>query len=43
MNDDVCSTVARLVERVPGGVLIFFPSYKLLNDMYNHWESSRGL
>jgi Rad3-related DNA helicase len=28
MIDDLGLTIARVVEKIPGGVLIFFPSYK---------------
>jgi Rad3-related DNA helicase len=37
MLDDLGATIAKLCTRVPGGILIFFPSYKLLNDTYDRW------
>ena len=43
MIDDLALTIAKAIENVPGGVLIFFPSYKLMNDTYDRWEKSRGL
>lgn len=43
MIDDLSSTIAKLCTRVPGGILIFFPSYKLLNDTYDRWTRSGGL
>lgn len=43
MIDDLAVTIAKIIEKVPGGVLIFFPSYKLMNDTYERWEKSRGL
>lgn len=43
MVDDLAETVAKLASRVPGGILIFFPSYKLMNDIYERWEIKGGL
>jgi Rad3-related DNA helicase len=43
MVDDLAETVAKLASRVPGGMLIFFPSYKLMNDIYERWEMKGGL
>jgi Rad3-related DNA helicase len=37
MIDDLAITIARMASRVPGGMLIFFPSYKLLNEIYDRW------
>ena len=43
MIDELGLTVARVAEQVPGGLLIFFPSYWLMNNVYDRWESSRVL
>ena len=37
MIDDLAFTIAKISERVSGGILIFFPSYKLMNDTYEKW------
>jgi Rad3-related DNA helicase len=41
--DDLASTIAKMVSRTPGGVLIFFPSYKMMNDTYVRWQNAGGL
>jgi len=38
MIDDLALTIAKISERVPGGMLIFFPSYKLMNDTFEKWN-----
>ncbi len=43
MIGDLALTIARISERVPGGILIFFPSYKLMDQIYCSWETSGGL
>jgi Rad3-related DNA helicase len=43
MHDDLASTIAKIASRVPGGLLIFFPSYKLMNDIYDRWSTKGGL
>lgn len=43
MLDDLADSIVKVIEKVPGGVLIFFPSYKLMNDIYNHWSETRFL
>ena len=43
MLDDLALTIAKIVSRVPGGILIFFPSYKLMNDTYDRWLNRGGL
>ncbi len=43
MVDDLAVTIAKLASRVPGGILIFFPSYKLMNDIYDRWLAKGGL
>ena len=43
MLDELGRTVARVAKNVPGGLLIFFPSYWLLNNVYEQWEASNVL
>lgn len=43
MLDELGLTVARVSQHVPGGLLIFFPSYWLMNSVYERWESSEVL
>ena len=43
MIDDLAKTVSKLVSRTPGGVLIFFPSYRVMNDTYERWQKKGGL
>ena len=43
MYDELGRTVARVAKNVPGGLLIFFPSYWLLNNAYEQWEASNVL
>ena len=43
MIDDLANTIGSIAQRVPGGILIFFPSYRLMNDTYERWEKSRTL
>jgi Rad3-related DNA helicase len=43
MIDDLAKTIAKVSTRVPGGILIFFPSYKLMNDMYDRWSRTSHL
>lgn len=43
MINDLGLTIARVAEKIPGGILIFFPSYKQLNDTYDNWEQSEIL
>ena len=40
MLDELGHTVARISKHVPGGVLMFFPSYWLMNNVYEQWEHS---
>jgi len=40
MLDDLGVTVARIAKHVPGGLLMFFPSYWLMNSIYERWEES---
>ena len=43
MIDDLALTIAMMSSRVPGGILIFFPSYRLMNDTYERWCNRGGL
>ena len=43
MIDELAQTIAETVKNVPGGVLMFFPSYKLMNDTYDRWSKMGGL
>lgn len=43
MIDDLALTIAKTASKVPGGILIFFPSYRLLNDTYDRWVRGGGL
>ena len=43
MLNELGNTVARISKHVPGGLLIFFPSYRLLNEIYEQWENSNVL
>lgn len=38
MVDELGKTVAQIAKNVPGGVLMFFPSYWLMNSVYERWE-----
>ena len=40
MIDDLGMTIARIAEYVPGGMLIFFPSYYLMDTIFNQWDQS---
>ena len=40
MLEELGNTVASVAKNVPGGMLIFFPSYWLMNTVYERWESS---
>lgn len=37
MQDDLALTIAKIATRTPGGILIFFPSYKVMNDLHDRW------
>ena len=43
MLDELGMTVARISKHVPGGLLMFFPSYRLLNEVYDRWKDSNVL
>lgn len=35
---DLGMTIAKVAERTPGGMLIFFPSYRVLENCYTAWS-----
>jgi Rad3-related DNA helicase len=39
---DLGLTILKLCEITPGGILVFFPSYSMINLYYEFWES-RGI
>lgn len=43
MIDDLANSIALVATRVPGGILIFFPSYKMMNDTYDRWSKTRAI
>lgn len=40
MFSDLGKTVAKIASRTPGGFLIFFPSYRLMEQTYEQWEKN---
>jgi len=38
MIDDLAITMSKLASKIPGGMLIFFPSYRLMNDTFERWS-----
>ena len=40
MLDELGITLARIVKNVPGGMLVFFPSYKMIDKCYERWKNS---
>ena len=40
MYDELGLTIARISKHVPDGLLVFFPSYWLMNSLYERWEES---
>jgi Rad3-related DNA helicase len=43
MMDDLACSIAAVAAKVPGGMLVFFPSYALMNRCYEQWERSYTL
>ena len=43
MLEDLALSIGKVSEQVPGGILVFFPSYKMLNDCYNAWSNSGAI
>ena len=40
MLDELGYTIARVSKHVPGGLLMFFPSYWLMDKVYERWKES---
>jgi Rad3-related DNA helicase len=40
---DLGTTISQISELTPGGILIFFPSYYLLEKSYESWENNGSL
>jgi regulator of telomere elongation helicase 1 len=40
MIDELGITIAKVAKNVPGGILVFFPSYWLMDKCYERWEKS---
>ena len=38
MYIDLGESLVRMTEITPGGILLFFPSYKIMETCYQHWE-----
>jgi Rad3-related DNA helicase len=38
---DLGRSVAKIAESTPGGMLIFFPSYRVMEKCHEIWESQR--
>ena len=37
---DLGHSLARIAQITPGGILMFFPSYRLMEQCYEHWCDS---
>jgi Rad3-related DNA helicase len=37
---DLGRSLARIAEITPGGILMFFPSYRVMEQCYDHWQDS---
>jgi len=37
---DVAHTIIDMIPKVPGGILMFFPSYAVLNNCYEAWQDA---
>jgi regulator of telomere elongation helicase 1 len=40
---DIADTLIRLLKHVPGGILLFFASYQMMQETYDEWYSSSKL
>jgi Rad3-related DNA helicase len=40
---DLGHTIHKICQITPGGVLVFFPSYGLLEACYDHWQKQKIL
>ena len=41
MKDDLAKLLIDVCKRVRGGVFMFFPSYRMLNDYYDFWMKKK--
>ena len=37
--EDLGHTIMRIAEKTPGGILMFFPSYRLMETCYEAWQN----
>ena len=40
MIDELGCTIAKVARIVPGGMLVFYPSYRMMDTCYERWEKS---
>lgn len=40
MMDELGETIAKIARNVPGGMLVFYPSYRIMETIYERWEKS---
>lgn len=40
MMDELGLTIANVAKNVPGGMLVFYPSYRMMDTCYERWEKS---
>jgi Rad3-related DNA helicase len=40
MSIDLGNVLKKVSERVPGGILVFFPSYRVMNNCYETWQDT---
>lgn len=38
MIDELGFTLAELARCTPGGILVFFPSFRLMDKVYSRWK-----
>ena len=43
MLTQLAITIASIASKVPGGMLVFFPSYWMMEKCYNHWAATENL
>ena len=43
MMTQLAITIAEIASKVPGGMLVFFPSYWMMEKCYNHWAATENL
>ena len=37
MINELGKTIAKVAQTVPGGMLVFFPSYRMMETSYDYW------